>query len=45
MACDGEAYDSSSGAEHHDKLLQNLKYFDLGYNMCEYIHQTSFVDI
>ena len=31
------AYDSSSGAEHHDKLLQNLKYFDLGYNMCEFI--------
>jgi hypothetical protein len=30
------AYDSSSGAEHHDKLLQNLKYFDLGYNMCEF---------
>jgi Leucine-rich repeat (LRR) protein len=30
------AYDSSSGAEHRDKLLQNLKYFDLGYNMCEY---------
>lgn len=31
------AYDLNSGAEHHDKLLQNLKYFDLGYNMCEYI--------